>query len=59
MTREEAIQEIESLYPTDSEFPKTNKIGLELLEQAKRNCKTGVICQMKSFSNTVVCVGRR
>ena len=38
MTREEVIQEIDDLYPTDSEFPETNKIGLELLEQAKRNC---------------------
>ncbi len=37
MTREKAIQIIDSLYPTDCNFPKTNKIGIDLLEQAKRN----------------------
>jgi len=36
-TREEAIQIINGLYPTDSEYERTNAIGVELLEQAKRN----------------------
>ncbi|HDY90097.1 MAG TPA: hypothetical protein ENH82_18515 [bacterium] len=36
-TREDAIQIIEGLYPTDSGYPETNAIGIELLEQAERN----------------------
>lgn len=36
MNRNEAINHIKSLYPPDSEFPTTAKIGRELLEQAKR-----------------------
>ena len=38
MTREEAIQDIKMLYPPDSDYPDTAKIGQELLEQAKRDC---------------------
>ena len=37
MTREEAIEEIDALYPVDSDYIETNKIGIKLLEQAKRN----------------------
>ena len=37
MTREEAIQEIDALFPADSDYIETNKIGIKLLEQAKRN----------------------
>ncbi|HDY88357.1 MAG TPA: hypothetical protein ENH82_09640 [bacterium] len=37
MTREKAILAIDSLFPTDSEYPETNKIGIELLEEAKHN----------------------
>ncbi len=36
MTRQEAIQHIESLYPIDSEYEDTNAIGEILLAQAKR-----------------------
>lgn len=35
--RQKAIQEIKSLFPTDSEFERTNVIGIRLLEEAKRN----------------------
>ncbi len=34
MNIEEAIDDIEALYPTDSPFPDTNEIGKELLNQA-------------------------
>jgi hypothetical protein len=37
MTREQAIQEIEGLFPADSQYPKSREKGIELLEQAKRN----------------------
>ncbi len=36
--RNKAIQDIENLYPPDSDFPVTAAIGQELLEQAKRDC---------------------
>lgn len=36
MTREEAIQHIECLYPTDGEYPDAAKIGQSLLDRAKR-----------------------
>lgn len=36
MTRDEAIKNIEALYPTDSQYPDTAQIGQELLSQAKR-----------------------
>ncbi len=36
MTREEAIQEIEGLFPVDSQYEKTNEVGEKLLAQAKR-----------------------
>ncbi|KKN33629.1 hypothetical protein LCGC14_0801670 [marine sediment metagenome] len=36
MTKEEAIQQIEGLFPTDSQYEETNKIGERLLAQAKR-----------------------
>jgi hypothetical protein len=36
MKREEAIQHIENLYPADSQYENTAKVGRELLEQAKR-----------------------
>ena len=35
MNRKEAITEIEALYPTDSQYPKTNEVGERLLKQAK------------------------
>jgi len=31
MNKKEAISSIENLYPTDSPFPDTNKVGQELL----------------------------
>jgi len=34
--REQAIQQIEGLFPTDSQYVETNKIGERLLAQAKR-----------------------
>ena len=37
MNREQAIQEIENLFPADSEYLDTREKGIELLEQAKRN----------------------
>lgn len=37
MNREQAIQHIESLYPADSSYFETAKIGQELLEQARLN----------------------
>ena len=37
MTRENAIETIEYLYPADSDYPDTRKIGIQLLEQAKRD----------------------
>ena len=36
MDREEAIQQIEGLFPTDSQYEKTNEVGERLLAQAKR-----------------------
>lgn len=36
MTREEAIQLIEGLFPADSQYEKTNEVGEKLLAQAKR-----------------------
>ena len=36
MDREQAIQEIEGLFPTDSQYDKTNEVGERLLAQAKR-----------------------
>lgn len=36
VTREQAIQEIEGLFPTDSQYEATNKIGERLLAQAKK-----------------------
>ncbi len=36
MDREQAIQRIEGLFPTDSQYEDTNKIGDRLLAQAKR-----------------------
>lgn len=36
MDRSQAINIIESLYPPDSEYPETARIGQELLEEAKR-----------------------
>lgn len=36
MDREQAIQQIEGLFPTDSQYTETNKIGERLLAQAKR-----------------------
>ncbi len=41
MTREDAIREIESLYPADSEYETTALIGQSLLEQAKREKMSG------------------
>lgn len=35
MNREQAIQTIEGLFPTDSEYETTNEIGKRLLQQAK------------------------
>jgi hypothetical protein len=40
MTREQAIQEIEQLYPPDCEYEKTATIGKELLEEARARCAT-------------------
>lgn len=34
--RDEAIQNISALYPTDSEYPNTNEVGKNLLEEARR-----------------------
>lgn len=36
MTRDEAASTIEALYPTDSEYPDTNKVGADLLAEAQR-----------------------
>lgn len=36
-TREDAIDVIESLYPADSDYPDTAKVGQELLERAERD----------------------
>ena len=38
LTREKAIQEIEQLYPPDSDFSDTAAVGQELLAEAKRRC---------------------
>ena len=38
MTREEAIQIIENLYPADSKFIDTAEVGRELLAKAMANC---------------------
>ena len=35
MTREQAIDIIECLYPVDADFPDTRETGKQLLEQAK------------------------
>jgi len=35
MTRQEAINHIDNLFPIDSDYPKTNAIGERLLKQAK------------------------
>lgn len=35
MNRNEAISTIKSLYPPDSDFPETQRIGRELLRKAK------------------------
>jgi len=35
--RERAISNISALYPADSEFEKSREIGIQLLEEAKRN----------------------
>lgn len=37
MNREEAISIIDELYPADSGYEETAKIGRELLDQAKRS----------------------
>ena len=37
MTREEAINHIENLFPVDSEYESTSKTGQRLLDQAKRD----------------------
>jgi len=37
MTREEAIQHIDALFPPDAPYPKTAEKGQELLSQAKRD----------------------
>ena len=37
MTREQAIIDIDNLFPTDSDFPATNAIGKQLLQQAIEN----------------------
>ena len=39
MEREKAIQEIEGLFPADSNYEKTNEIGERLLAQAKKELK--------------------
>ncbi len=36
MDREEAIQQIEGLFPADSQYKETNKMGERLLAQAKK-----------------------
>ena len=36
LTREQAIEQIEGLFPVDSKYDGTNKIGERLLTQAKR-----------------------
>ena len=36
MDREQAIQQIEGLFPTDSQYEDTNKVGERLLAQAKK-----------------------
>jgi len=36
MNREQAIQQIAELFPTDSQYEDTNKIGERLLAQAKK-----------------------
>lgn len=37
MTRKEAIQTIEDLYPADSDYTETRALGQELLDQAKQD----------------------
>jgi hypothetical protein len=37
MTRDQAIQEIEGLFPADSQYPRSREKGIELLKQAKQN----------------------
>lgn len=34
--RDEAVKTINALYPTDSEYPRTNKVGKNLLAEAQR-----------------------
>lgn len=36
MIRDEAVSTIEALYPTDSEYPDTNKVGANLLAEAQQ-----------------------
>jgi hypothetical protein len=38
ITREQAIREIEGLFPPDSQYEESREIGIELLEEAKRRC---------------------
>lgn len=40
MTKQEAIDHIKALYPPDSSYPDTAKIGREIIEQAKRICSS-------------------
>jgi len=35
MEREQAIEQIEGLFPTDSQYAETNEVGKRLLAQAK------------------------
>ncbi len=37
--REQAIADIEALFPVDSQYVETNKKGEELLAQARRECE--------------------
>jgi len=39
MNREQAISNIESLYPIDSQYEATREMGEKLLAQAKRECE--------------------
>ncbi len=39
MDRQKAIDTIEALYPIDSQYEETNKVGERLLAQAKRECE--------------------
>lgn len=37
--REQAIADIDALFPIDSQYEETNKVGERLLAQAKRECE--------------------